>query len=200
MNDDRSVERAAREWIDSGPTQAPDRPVEAALLRIQTTRQERDLGIPWRFPTMNPIMRLAAVAVVGAVALGGALFILKAPGPSVGAPSASPGASPTIEGTWETTFTHAQMQLAGLADAGEDDAANYGHFILSIHGGHVATVQLTDPKSSSVGTYVVNGNTFTATTNGETFSWPFSVTADTLTFGPGGPVTLRVKPWTRIGP
>ncbi len=63
-------------------------------------------------------------------------------------------------------------------------------------------VQLSDPKTGgSAGTYVVRDNTYTATTlAGETFSWPFTVTATTLTFGEGGPVTLRVKPWTRIGP
>ena len=50
MTDDRSLERAARSWIEAGPTRAPDRAVEAALLRIQTTPQERDLRVPWRFP------------------------------------------------------------------------------------------------------------------------------------------------------
>ena len=44
MTDDRSLERAARSWLEVGPTQAPERAVEAALLRIQTTPQERDLG------------------------------------------------------------------------------------------------------------------------------------------------------------
>jgi hypothetical protein len=196
MSDDRLLERNARAWLERGPTDAPDRVVEAALLAIETTNQERDLRIPWRLPTMNPITRLVAVAVVGAIAVGGALFVLKGQVSSVGAPSTAP----SIEGTWETTFSHAQMQLAGLADAAEDDPSNYGHFILSIHGGQVETVQLSDPKSSSAGTYVVTGNTYTATTNGETFSWPYTVTATTLTFGGNGPVTLRVKPWTRIGP
>ena len=44
MTDDRSLERAARSWLEEGPTRAPDRPVDAALARIQTTRQERDPG------------------------------------------------------------------------------------------------------------------------------------------------------------
>ena len=53
MTDDRSLERAARSWLETGPTQAPDRAVEAALLRIETTPQERDLRIPWRFTDMT---------------------------------------------------------------------------------------------------------------------------------------------------
>ena len=40
MTDDRSLERAARSWLEPGPTQAPDRAVEAALLQIQTTTQD----------------------------------------------------------------------------------------------------------------------------------------------------------------
>jgi hypothetical protein len=73
MTDDRSLERAARSWLEEGPSKAPDRPVDAALARIQTTRQERD-WIPWRLPTMNPIARLAMVAVVAAIAIGGLLY------------------------------------------------------------------------------------------------------------------------------
>jgi hypothetical protein len=75
MTDDRSLERAARSWLEEGPTRAPDRTVDAALSRIQTTRQERD-WLPWRMPTMNPLTRLAAVAVLAAVVIGGSLYAL----------------------------------------------------------------------------------------------------------------------------
>ena len=53
MTDDRSLERAARSWLENGPTEAPDRAVEAALLRIETTPQERDWHVPWRLPKMT---------------------------------------------------------------------------------------------------------------------------------------------------
>ena len=76
MTDDRSLERAARSWLEAGPTQAPDRAVEAALLRIETTPQERDLRIPWRLPMMTTPARLAAAAVIGVLLLGGAFFTL----------------------------------------------------------------------------------------------------------------------------
>ncbi len=68
MTDDRSLERAARSWLETGPTQAPDRAVEAALLRIETTPQERDLRIPWRLPKMSTPARVAAAAVIGVLA------------------------------------------------------------------------------------------------------------------------------------
>ena len=94
MTDDRSLERAARSFIEAGPTQAPDRAVEAALLQIETTSQERDLRIPWRFPTMSIPARIAAVAILGAVLLGGALSLFGGVGrPSVVGPAASPSAT-----------------------------------------------------------------------------------------------------------
>ncbi len=98
MTDDRSLERAARSWLESGPTQAPDRAVEAALLRIQTTPQERDLRIPWRFPKMTTPARVATAAVIGVLVVGGALFMIGRPGQTgVGGPG--PTATPTTTPT-----------------------------------------------------------------------------------------------------
>jgi hypothetical protein len=101
MTDDRSLERAARSWLENGPTQAPDRAVEAALLQIQTTSQERDWHVPWRLPTMNTPARVATAAVIGVLAVGGALFMLGRPGQTgVGGPGPSPtptaSPSPTV--------------------------------------------------------------------------------------------------------
>jgi len=97
MTDDRSLERAARSFIEAGPTLAPERAVEAALLRIETTSQERSLRVPWRITMSNPA-RVAAAAVIGVLAVGGALFLFGRAGqPNVGGPSESPSpsASPT---------------------------------------------------------------------------------------------------------
>ena len=91
MTDDRSIERAARSWLETGPTEAPDRAVEAALLRIETTRQERDLRVPWRLPTMTTPARVAAAAVIGVLLIGGAYLYFGRPSqPSIGAPGPSP--------------------------------------------------------------------------------------------------------------
>jgi Tol biopolymer transport system component len=92
MTDDRSLERAARSFIEAGPTQAPDRAVEAALLQIESTTQERDLRIPWRFPPMTIPARIAAVAILGALLLGGALSLFGGLG---GSPVVAPAPSPT---------------------------------------------------------------------------------------------------------
>jgi hypothetical protein len=106
MTDDRSIERAARSWLDDGPTQAPDHAVEAALLTIQSTNQERD-WLPWRTRPMTQTLRLlAGAAALAALVVVGGVFILK-PGPGTnvgGQPSAAPTVSapsasvPTVSG------------------------------------------------------------------------------------------------------
>lgn len=94
-HDDRSLERAARSWLEEGPTRAPDRPVEGALARIQTTRQERDL-VPWRMPRMSATARLAAALVaVAIVAVLGAVAVRLPTGPG-GQPTSSPTAAPDV--------------------------------------------------------------------------------------------------------
>ena len=93
MTDDRSIERAARSWLEIGPTEAPERAVEAALLLIDTTPQERDWHVPWRLPKMTTPARVAAAAVIGVLAIGGALYALAPGGSGPGGPG--PAISPT---------------------------------------------------------------------------------------------------------
>jgi dipeptidyl aminopeptidase/acylaminoacyl peptidase len=105
MSDEHRFERDARAWLELGPTDAPDRVVEAALLEIDQTSQERVLWIPWRLPTMTPRLGLAATALVAVVAVG--LIYLNLPGRAdVGAPSPTPTLSaptPTPGTTPETS-------------------------------------------------------------------------------------------------
>ena len=137
MTDDRSLERAARSWLEIGPTTAPERAVDAALHRIQTLNQERDLRIPWRLPKMFTPVRLVAIALVGALVLGGVLFVLggggrpstvlQPPGPT---PSTTPSrsASPSsavvrteapvrMKGDWEAVVTAPITPYAAADDA-----------------------------------------------------------------------------------
>lgn len=116
MSDDRTFERNARAWLELGPTDAPDRVVEDALLTIETTSQERDLRIPWRFRTVNIRLGLVAAAVVGALAVG--LIYFKLPGNGdVGHPSQSPGpsatATPSATGGYSTLPGWIVFEFAG---------------------------------------------------------------------------------------
>jgi len=93
MNDDRTLERAARSWLEEGPTQAPDRAVDAAIARIQTTSQERELWLPWRSNRMNRFAIPAAAALV--VVLAAVLLIPRLASDQVG-PQPSSTSEPTL--------------------------------------------------------------------------------------------------------
>jgi hypothetical protein len=100
MSDDRMFERNARAWLELGPADAPDRVVEAALLEIASTTQERDLRVPWRFPAMNTPIRLAAAAAIGVLALGAGLMLFNRDQQSqVGNPTAAPTATAATRST-----------------------------------------------------------------------------------------------------
>ena len=90
MNDERSFERTARAWLELGANQAPDRAVQAVLLAIETTPQERDLRIPWRFRTMNTPLRVGMAAVIGLLLLGAGIYFFGGSGPGIiGQPAAT---------------------------------------------------------------------------------------------------------------
>jgi hypothetical protein len=92
MTDDRSLERAARSWIEVGPTAAPPHVVDAALGLIERTPQERD-WLPWRFPTMSNSARVMALIAIGALILAGAFALLGVGGRGGPLPSTAPSAS-----------------------------------------------------------------------------------------------------------
>jgi hypothetical protein len=94
MNDDRSLERAARSWIEQGPTQAPDRPVDAALTDIQSIQQDRALPILWRLPNMTGTSRLVAGLATIVVVVAAAAFLVRPNSGTGGVPSPSPSPSP----------------------------------------------------------------------------------------------------------
>lgn len=118
MSDDRSLERAARSWIEHGPTTAPDHVVESALRRIQSTSQERDLRVPWRFPVMNNPVRIAAGAVaVVVIALLATTLLPDGPAPGVGSQGPTPTASPPATSSPSRLASPAVL-LSGPLEAG----------------------------------------------------------------------------------
>jgi Tol biopolymer transport system component len=101
MTDDRSLERAARSWVEAGPTQAPDQAVDTALQRIQSTPQERDL-IPWRLPNMALNRMAVAATVVLVLAAGG--FAFSRLTSTTSGPATSPSPSPSEVAAPSPTF------------------------------------------------------------------------------------------------
>ena len=92
---DQLFERAVRDWLEDGSDRTPRPAIDAVLLAVKTTRQERDLRIPRRFKQMPTYMRLAAgIAIVAVVGVGVLAYFTG--GPNTGAP---PTPAPTTQAT-----------------------------------------------------------------------------------------------------
>jgi len=168
MTDDRSLERAARSFIEVGPTQAPEAAVEAALLRIQSTSQERD-WFPWRLPHMTTPLRLALLVGAAVLAIAGVgLLTTGGPGPGPGpSPSSSPSASPSpgaivpvrmpdaILGDWQTE-----------ADAISGVSADGDHLQLSVDWDAGETAWIQTPRG---GDFALRSTAVAAAADGLSF-------------------------------
>ena len=98
MSDDREFLRATTDWLEAGSDRTPPKAVDAVLLAIRTTRQDRVLRNPWRPIDMNALVKALVVATaVVAIALAWYSF-----GPSgtssigvLPVPTPTPSPSPT---------------------------------------------------------------------------------------------------------
>jgi Tol biopolymer transport system component len=91
MSDDRTFERAMQAWLESGSDRTPPAAVDAVLLAVRTTPQERGMRAPWRTPDMNTPMRLAAAfAAVAVLGVAGLLYLNRGPGVGVTATASPP--------------------------------------------------------------------------------------------------------------
>ena len=95
MNRDRDFDGIAREWLDDGSDWTPPHVIDAVLLAVRTTPQERDLRISWRTLFMKKPMYAAAVIAFLAVA-GAAAFYAFVPRSGVGS---GPTPIPSVQGT-----------------------------------------------------------------------------------------------------
>ena len=70
MSDDREFLRATTDWLEAGSDRTPPKAVDAVLLAVRTTRQDRVLRSPWRPIDMNALVKALVVATaVVAIAL-----------------------------------------------------------------------------------------------------------------------------------
>ena len=83
MTDQRELDRLLGAFFADGTDELADRVIDAALDQIDHTRQRRAMRMPRRFQTMPMLTRVAAAAVIGVLAVGGTLFLLKPGQPSV---------------------------------------------------------------------------------------------------------------------
>jgi hypothetical protein len=106
MND-RTFEHAVREWLDAGSDRTPPDAIDAVLLAVKTTPQERDLRIPRRFTLMASSMRLAAGVAIAAIVGVAALALI----------NQSPGAGTRATPTPQPTASAAAVESPGVSPA-----------------------------------------------------------------------------------
>jgi hypothetical protein len=161
MNDDLDFERATREFLDEGSDRTRATTIDAVLLAVRTTPQERDLRIPWRTtPMSNPMRLVAAIAIV--LVAGVAAFNLFGSSPGVGgvaspsptaaqsnpapAPTAAPSSDAIDTATWQTyTSRRYGFSIGRPAD-------------WSVH--HIATRDWTYPADANANGYNAAVETF----------------------------------------
>ena len=122
MTDQRELDRLLGAYFADGTDELADRVIDAALDQIDHTRQRRALRMPRRFPTMTMPIRLAAAAVIAALAVGGAFYLLDPGQPKVGGPSPAPTSqTPATSGPAVTGSGSAHYEITG-PDAASGDA------------------------------------------------------------------------------
>jgi hypothetical protein len=159
MSDDAAFERATSDWLEAGSDRTPPEVLDAVLLAVRTTPQERDLRIPWMVTPMPTYLRLvAAVAIVAIAGVTGLTYLngrpeLGAGGGAMPSPTQlpTPSPSPTAEPSPTTN------DLAGtyrFEDEGEFEGRSWtveltpeGRF----------TVKTPDGDVDAGGTYRVEG-------------------------------------------
>jgi hypothetical protein len=90
MTDQRELDRILGAFFVKGTDELADRVIDAALDQIDHTRQRRVIRMPRRLPNMTTPIRIATAAVIAALAVGGAFYLLKPGQPAVGGPSSVP--------------------------------------------------------------------------------------------------------------
>jgi Kelch motif. len=90
MTDQLELNRVLGAFLATGTDELADRVIDAALNQIDHTPQRRALRAPWRFQTMTMFTRVAAAAVIGVIAIGGAYYLLRPSQPTVGSPTPTP--------------------------------------------------------------------------------------------------------------
>ncbi|HTI30307.1 MAG TPA: hypothetical protein VL687_08125 [Methylomirabilota bacterium] len=189
------------------------------LDQIPATPQRRAAWPVRRFPILSTYARigLVAAAVILAVAVGiGLLGRPSEVGPLASAtPSPSSSLSPSgigpspIDGTYQTSFSLADLTASPLVTANEIKDGNWGSWQLRFRMDRFSYTQQNNiANSSSQGSFTIDGDAITLAVDkgvhvGETFAFRWQRNATELTFSRDdtlgiGPTPFLVKPWLRL--
>lgn len=193
MNDKRDFDRAVDQWLDQGSDATPPEVIDAVLLAVRSTPQERDFRVLWRTTPMTPYLRVAAVIALAAIASSAALSAFGLGGSGFGGTNATPSPSPTLLARGD--FVIADTFYAVELEATGEGSSVTGRMIVSEHPAvredlppeaYVYTVDLQCTQTTDEGSIMIGG----ITTEGNVVS-PEGAWAG-IVFEPGSPVKARL--------
>jgi len=169
---ERRLALALRSDADLSVARFDPASIARAAIQIDHARQRRAMRMPRRIATMNRSTRFAAAAVIGVLAVGGALYLVRPDRPAVGGPSSTPtaSASPT-----ESTIPSPSTRAALWTAAGSMARSRDGAIAVPLQDGKVLVVggnsNLADPAAE---VYDPRTGTWTATGPMVTPGWQFA--------------------------
>lgn len=161
MNSKRDFDRAVDRWLDDGSDVTPPEVIDAVLLAVRSTPQERDFRVPWRNTAMTSYLRVAAVIALAAIVSTAAIFTFGPGGSGIGGTGASPSPSPSLiargsfvehdTGLVEFEAIREGSSVTGRMTAAWDDG--FGPFTVDLR-----CMRATDDGLVMIGGYVTIGN------------------------------------------
>ena len=143
---DLDFDQRIADWLEDDPRLAPRQLSETVLAAYPSIPQRRRMWLPRRFPTMTTPFRIAAAALIGVLAVGGAYYLIRPDQPSVGPPAPTPSVSPAASPASAWTRTGAppvDRDVRGISVALADGR------LLTAGGGATAlsTAEIYDPST-----------------------------------------------------
>ena len=159
MNHKRDFDRAVDRWLDEGSDATPPEVIDAVLLAVRSTPQEREFRAPWRTTSMTSYLRVAAVIALAAIASTGAIITFGPGGSGFGGTNATPSPSPALlaRGNFMTS----------VGEAVELEATGEGSSVtgrMTVSEGAAFTVDLRCARTTEDGLIMIGGVTTDSTT------------------------------------
>lgn len=161
MSDKRGFDRAIDRWLDDGSDVTPPEVIDAVLLAVRSTPQERAFRVSWSTPSMSHL-HVAAVIAVAVVASAAAIFTLGLGGYGFGGANPTPSPSPSLlaRGSFVTGDGAVELEATG------DGSSVTGRMTVSAQGQnepYTFTVDLQCARNSEDGLIMIGGITTDST-------------------------------------